>query len=104
MGGGAWTRGRVLGAAAVAVAVFCAWGHVRRGREEAAARDPRLILGHVWFDHLPSSRMDEVWIGIWLGGGIGIYDHGSVYRSSIDLFEFERQGGRLSMKFLQDGA
>ena len=66
------------------------------------ARDPKQILGRVWFDHLPKSRSEDVTIAIWLGGGIGLYDKGSAWRSTIDIFEFERRKDVLDMTFLHD--
>jgi hypothetical protein len=71
------------------------------GRADVQA-DPRILLGRVWFDKLPSSRSDEVVVGIWLGGGIGLYDTGSTWRSTIDIFDFERRGSKLDMTFLHD--
>lgn len=75
-----------------------AWG----GAEEAPAGSPRLILGRVWFDKYPEKRTEDVKILIFLAGGIGIYESGSAYRSSFDLFEFERQGDKVSLTFLHD--
>jgi hypothetical protein len=33
---------------------------------------------------------------------VGLHESGSYWRSSIDFFEFERQGDKLSMVYLQD--
>jgi len=68
--------------------------------EEAA--NPRLILGRVWFDKYPEKRNEEVQVWIFLGGGIGIFESGSAFRSSFDVFEFERQGDKVSLSFLHD--
>lgn len=70
--------------------------------ERAPASDPKAILGRVWFDKLPSKRSDEVTYAIWLGGGIGVYERGSSYRGSFEIFEFERRGNKVDMVFLQD--
>ncbi len=67
-----------------------------------AAGNPRAVLGRVWFDKYPEKATDEAQIWIWLGGGIGLHETGSYWRSSMDLYEFERQGDKLSMTYLQD--
>lgn len=64
--------------------------------------NPRAVLGRVWFDRLPEKLTDEAQVWIWFGGGIGIHETGSYWRTSMDVFEFERQGDKLSMTFLQD--
>jgi hypothetical protein len=67
-----------------------------------ALGSPRAVLGRVWFDAYPKKSTDQVQIWIWLGGGIGINETGSFWRTSFDIFEFERQGDKLSMVYLQD--
>jgi hypothetical protein len=67
-----------------------------------AFADPRAVLGRVWFDRYPEKSTDEVQVWIWLGGGIGIHETGSFWRTAYDVFEFERQGDKLSMVYLQD--
>ena len=74
---------------------------VATGAHEALA-NPRAVLGRVWFDRYPEKSTDEAQIWIWLGGGIGIHETGSYFRSAFDIFEFERQGDKLSMIYLQD--
>lgn len=66
------------------------------------AGNPRAVLGRVWFDRYPEKLTDEAQIWIWFGGGIGIHDTGSFWRQTTDVFEFERQGDKLSMVYLQD--
>ena len=68
----------------------------------AAAKDPRQVLRRPWFDRLPKARTDEVDIWWFSGAGIGMHDRGSQWRSTLDLFDFERQSSRLSITFLQD--
>jgi hypothetical protein len=63
---------------------------------------PRAILGRVWFDALPEKPTDDMNIWIWLGGGIGIHETGSFYRYGMDIFDFERQGDKVSMMYLHD--
>ncbi|MFT3774269.1 MAG: hypothetical protein QM820_53585 [Minicystis sp.] len=62
----------------------------------------RAVLGRVWFDRYPEKPTDEAQIWIWFAGGIGIHDTGSFWRQTTELFEFERQGDKLSMVYLQD--
>lgn len=62
----------------------------------------RAVLGRVWFDRYPEKLTDEAQIWIWFGGGIGVHDTGSFWRQTTDVFEFERQGDKLSMVYLQD--
>lgn len=68
----------------------------------ATERPARLLLNRVWFDRLPEGPRDDLGVWIWLAGGIGIYQRGSAYRASFELFEFERQGHAVSMTFLHD--
>jgi hypothetical protein len=67
-----------------------------------AAGSPRAVLGRVWFDRYPDKATDEIQVWIWFGGGVGIHETGSYFRTSFDVFEFERQGDKLSMVYLQD--
>lgn len=73
-----------------------------RAHQEQPLGNPRAVLGRVWFDRLPEKASDEIQAWIWLAGGIGIHETGSYWRLSTDLFEFERQGDKLSMTYLQD--
>ncbi len=63
---------------------------------------PRDLLNRVWFDRLPERRTDDVTIGIFLGGGVGLFDTGSAYRASYEMFEFERRSADLDLVFLHD--
>jgi hypothetical protein len=85
----------VIAATLVAVLVHSA------GKSEVAD-NPRAVLGRVWFDQFPEKTTDATQVWIWLGGGIGIHESGSFWRSAFDIFEFERQGDKLSMTYLQD--
>jgi hypothetical protein len=67
-----------------------------------ALGNPRAILGRVWFDALPEKSTDNVQLWIWLGGGIGLHETGSYFRFNLDLFDFERQGDKVLMTYLQD--
>jgi hypothetical protein len=66
------------------------------------AGSPRAVLGRAWFDRYPEKSTDEVQVWLWFGGGIGIHESGSYWRLSMDIFEFERQGDKLAMTYLQD--
>lgn len=66
------------------------------------AKDPRQILGRLWFDQYPANRRDDIQFFIFLGGGIGLYEKGSAYRWADDIFEFERQRDVVTMTFLHD--
>ena len=68
--------------------------------EPAAA--PRDLLNRIWFDNLPEKRTDEITIALFLGGGIGIFDTGSAYRSTFEMFEFERKSAELDFVLLHD--
>ena len=67
-----------------------------------ALGSPRAVLGRVWFDRYPEKATDVAQVWIWFGGGIGIHETGSYFRTAFDVFEFERQGDKLSMVYLQD--
>jgi hypothetical protein len=78
------------------------WGAPAPQTPGDTAGSPRAVLGRVWFDRYPDKATDEVQVWIWFGGGIGIHETGSYFRTSFDVFEFERQGDKLSMVYLQD--
>jgi hypothetical protein len=65
-------------------------------------RSPRAILSRVWFDRYPDKSRDKVRLWIWLAGGIGLTEHGSVFDARFEFFEFERQADKVSMVFFQD--
>ena len=99
--------GFVLAAAVLSYAALRSWGRhdetaITDDGVEADARDPKQILGRVWFDRLPKNRSDDVTVAIWFGGGIGLYEKGSTWRSTVDFFEFERRKDALDITFLHD--
>jgi hypothetical protein len=63
---------------------------------------PRDLLNRIWFDKLPEKRSDEVTIALFFGGGIGVFDTGSAYRASFEMFEFERKATELDFVLLHD--
>jgi hypothetical protein len=71
-------------------------------RVEPEAKNPRLVLGRAWFDKLPRKSTDTYDLWIFFGGGIGIEDKGSRWRSTLDVFELERQGDKLDILWFQD--
>ncbi len=79
-----------------------ALGALSSGQTADSAGSPRAVLGRVWFDRYPDKATDEVQVWIWFGGGVGIHETGSYFRMNYDVFEFERQGDKLSMVYLQD--
>jgi hypothetical protein len=93
---------RPLTSVALLLALGVAGASALFGDAEEPAGNPRLVLGRVWFDRYPEKRTEEVQIFIFLAGGIGIYEKGSAWRASNDIFEFERQGDALRMTFLHD--
>jgi hypothetical protein len=64
---------------------------------------PRAILNRGWYDRYPRKRTDEVKFIVFFGGGFGIYEEGSAYKTAYESFEFERQNDKIWFRFLQDG-
>ncbi|AKV03604.1 hypothetical protein AKJ09_10267 [Labilithrix luteola] len=69
---------------------------------DPSSKSARLLLSRPWFDRLPKSRTDEISFWVFFAGGIGFEDRGSRFRSTFDVFEFERQGSKFDLVFLQD--
>lgn len=63
---------------------------------------PRDLLNRIWFDKLPEKRSDEVTIALFFGGGVGVFDTGSAYRATFEMFEFERKATELDLLLLHD--
>jgi hypothetical protein len=76
--------------------------HKRAPEAEVAEKDPRQVLGRPWFDHYPQSRNEEVDLWWFSSAGIGVHERGSMWRSTIDFFDFERQSSKLEVTFLHD--
>lgn len=95
-----------LGAVALLRGRACDGSRSDGARAPAAAtphaKNPRLVLGRAWFDSYPKKRTDEIDLWIFFGGGFGLEDKGSMWRSTIDFFDFERQGAKVDITFLQD--
>lgn len=62
----------------------------------------RKVLNRPWFEKLPEKRTEVIKLYYFGGGGIGVFEDGSSYRYSIDVFELERQKDQLNLVFLQD--
>lgn len=74
-----------------------------RGTEHAEpSAKPRDLLGRLWFDRLPQKRTDEVTVALFFSGGIGLFESGSSYRFTFELFEFERRAADLDLVLLHD--
>lgn len=61
-----------------------------------------LVLDRVWFDRYPDEPRTQISVWLWLSSGVGLYQQGSSYRASFDIFEFARNGRDLEMTFLHD--
>jgi hypothetical protein len=72
------------------------------GTSSPNAKDPRQVLSRPWFDHYPKSRNEEIDLWWFSSAGIGVHERGSVWRSAIDFFDFERQSSKLEVTFLHD--
>ena len=76
--------------------------HAASSSNSPAAKDPRLVLRRPWFDTYPKKRTDEIELWVFFGSGFGLHDKGSMWRSTVDFFDFERQGSKVDITFLQD--
>ncbi|MBK8257033.1 MAG: hypothetical protein IPK82_30715 [Polyangiaceae bacterium] len=112
-------RPLALPAAAGALAAAAAWAFFSAGsspeRSNAPTNSParvdvsvspldqyRKVLNRPWFEKLPEKRTEVIKLYYFGGGGIGVFEDGSNYRYSIDVFELERQKDQLNIVFLQD--
>lgn len=101
-----WRHHRVATSLALAalLAAGAAVGWVgSSGDAPEAGGSGRRLLDRPWFERYPESSRDELGTWVWLAGGIGAYQQGSAWRGSFDVFEFERRGNAVDMRFLQDG-
>jgi hypothetical protein len=69
---------------------------------EEELSSPRAILSRAWFDAYPEKATDVFTLALYFSGGIGVYRTGSMYKNSIEFFEFERRGKALDLTLLQD--
>lgn len=93
----------LTGAALVALVVAMLSTSPGHHDADLTDRPARLLLNRPWFDHYPENARDEVGVWIWLAGGIGLTERGTAWRTSFEIFEFERHGSQFEMRFLQDG-
>ncbi|MFO0589067.1 MAG: hypothetical protein U0441_16065 [Polyangiaceae bacterium] len=87
----------LLGAAAV-IGLSSARPH-----DDENPLNPRAILNRGWYDRYPQKRTDEVKFMVFFGGGFGVYEEGSAYKTSYEVFEIERQNDKMWFRFFQDG-
>lgn len=87
---------------AVPLGSTCGSGVSRAPDDTTDARRSRLLLDRVWFDRYPEDARDEISIWIYISSGVGLYQQGSSYRASYDIFEFVRNDRDLELTFLQD--
>ncbi len=95
---------RYLALLVAAIAVAGATSMCTGTSDESALADKnaRAILGRAWFDRLPEKSRDPFHLWFWFGGGMGIHESGSRFRFSLDVFEFERKGSAVDMRYLHD--
>lgn len=91
-----------LGAATI-VAAAAVVGIVAVQPRDDAPPNPRAIMNRGWFDRYPRKRTDEVKFLVFYGGGFGVYEEGSAFKVSYEVFELERQNDKMWFRFLQDG-
>jgi hypothetical protein len=91
--------------AAVALFAVATRGEPRPDVESGADahKSGRTILSRPWFDRLPENNRENFHLWFWFGGGVGIHESGSRFRFSLDIFEFERKGSAVDMKYFADG-
>ena len=66
--------------------------------------DAGLFLDRVWIDSKPEKYTDYAHVMFALGGApIGIFQKGSAYRITAELYEYRRTGNRLTVHFPQTG-
>lgn len=66
------------------------------------AVDPGLLVNRVWFDRLPEQPTQDFGRWAFLDAGYGFHGEGSAFRFNVDIVEFDRQGDKLKVTFLQD--
>ena len=69
--------------------------------DEEAEIAPRTILNRGWFDRLPEKDRDRYELWVFFGGGIGVHEQGSRFEGRYEIVDFERQGQKLTITFLQ---
>ena len=66
--------------------------------------DAHLLLDRVWIDSKPEKYTDYAHVMFVLGPApIGIFQKSSAYRSTAELYEYRRNGNRLTVHFPQTG-
>jgi len=94
---------QLCGAAIAAALLAAFWTVGSDAPTVRGAAPPRQLLGRIWFDHYPESTRDVNAYAVFLPGGIGLVEQGSVWRSRHEIFDFERRGDQLDLELIQDG-
>jgi hypothetical protein len=69
---------------------------------QARAEDPALLLDRVWIDSKPEKYTDYVHAALFLDyAPMGIFQKASAYHAIVEIFEFERSGNKVKMRFPQ---
>jgi hypothetical protein len=84
------------------VAALALVAAAHRAPDATADAPPRAVLSRIWLDRYPEKSTDEVQFWVWFGSGMGLHETGSYWRSSLDVFDFERQGDKLTIVYMQD--
>lgn len=91
-----------LGVVALSLSSSCP---SRRGcpcAQAVPAGDDSLVFDRVWFDRYPEAPREEIAVWVYLSDGIGLYQQGSAYRGSFDIFELRREADVLELRWMQD--
>ena len=87
-------------AALVAGAGVWGWGH----HGGSKADEGNLVVDRLWIDHMPTSARDMVNVFIAFDGeAMGIFQKGSRWSGSYEMFHFELEGGQMRIAYPQTG-
>jgi len=63
-----------------------------------------LALDRIWLDHLPVSETDTVQVFVALTEQpFGVFQQASMWRGAHELFQYEKDGGKLRIEYPQTG-
>jgi len=63
-----------------------------------------LALDRIWLDHLPVSETDTVQVFVAITEQpFGVFQQASMWRGAHELFQYERDGGKLRISYPQTG-
>jgi hypothetical protein len=64
--------------------------------------DPALLADRVWIEALPSQPTEQVHAMLVLADApLGVFQRGSAYQSTLELFEYKRDANRIALRFPQ---